>query len=273
MHVNYANINPLDEIFLFNQPWMRKRFALSSGTQEVSEINDIPCVHRAFIPKEPWKPLSLLPLMSFGRKREDLVRRMGIGRLPLRIHLQFYRTGIHLAENLAEAQRIYNSPEFQAATSSLVGYLERRSGRIGSSEVHSIYVGEPGLTTTTFNKATGAFIGLHFDNFEAFQSENRKEARNRICLNLGQQSRFLYVLPIGFNSIKRLLDIKNSDYGLSTVDVIGRILELYPEYPVLRMEVGPFEYYVASTEYYIHDGSTIRSDKPDINLAIRGFFY
>lgn len=266
------NINPVDELYLVSSVWMKNRFSLSSGTEEVKSINGVSCKHRAFIPKGPWKSIGFPQFMHFRKKSKDCSRLIGLRKLPISIHVKFYQTGIHNAKNLSEAQRIYATPDFKNAVDALVKNLENRSGNFGSSEVHNIYVGEPGLTTTTFNKATNSFIGLHFDNFEAFSSSNRKDSRNRICLNLGLQSRYLYVLPLGFDSIKKKLNIQSKDYNLSNVEVISKILETFPSYPILRIEIAPYEYYLAATEYFIHDGSTIISNKPDINLAIRGYF-
>lgn len=266
------NINPADELSLVSSVWMKGRFALSSGTEEVEFINGIQCAHRAFIPKEPWEPIGFSQFIRFRKKSINRSRKIGLRKLPIPIYLKFYRTGIDNAKNLLEAQQICSTPNFKSATDALVQNLEKKSGNFGNSEVHSIYFGEPGLTTTTFNRETNSYIGLHFDNFEAFFSSSRKESKNRICLNLGRQSRFLYVLPLGFESIKRKLNIQSKDYNLSTIEIISKILEQFPNYPILRIEIAPFEYYIAATEYFIHDGSTIDNNKPDINLAIRGFF-
>ena len=46
----------------------------------------------------------------------------------------------------------------------------------------------------------------------------------------------------------------------------------FPEYPVLRIKINPYEAYIAPTEFIIHDGSNINTKYPDINLVVRGYF-
>ena len=219
----------------------------------------------------PWKKIKNPDYKVFSKNEEKLPL-LGLRRLPFILHYKFLMTGIQKAKSLSDAQQISSTIQFQSATNDLIRYLEKKSKKIGTSEPHSIYFGEPNLTTTTYNRNTKSFLGLHLDCFEAFKSSYRHSSKNRICLNLGLESRYMYVIPIRFDSIKKLLNHEQEDYTTNTTDLISQLLVKYPKFPVIRLQIDSFEYYVAGTENFIHDGSTIGTTMPDINLAIRGFF-
>lgn len=262
----------LDEIKLaipFNQ---KNRISINSGTKKVDKINGIECLNEAFIPKDDWRRLSSHEWNSLRAKKTIRTPVVCLNKLDLITHYQFYLSRIHLAQNKGEADIIYSSKTFKRAAIRLTQKLEKKFKCFGKSEMHHIYLGEPKLTTTTFNPRLNYYIGLHLDSFESEKSNTRIDAKNRICLNLSQESRFLFIVPISFNKLKSLVGVHNYDYEINSCELISNFFNKYPDYPVLRMKIEPFEYYTAPTEELIHDGSTVNNEKPDINLAIRGFF-
>jgi hypothetical protein len=63
----------------------------------------------------------------------------------------------------------------------------------------------------------------------------------------------------------------NSDFQ-NINDIYQKYMKVELEEPIYRVEVKPFEFYIAPTEAIIHDGSNYPSDRPDINLVFRGRF-
>ena len=46
----------------------------------------------------------------------------------------------------------------------------------------------------------------------------------------------------------------------------------FPDYPVLKIEQKPYEYYIAPTDNCIHDGATLERRSLDIVMTYLGHF-
>ncbi|WP_445721844.1 hypothetical protein [Flavobacterium sp.] len=46
----------------------------------------------------------------------------------------------------------------------------------------------------------------------------------------------------------------------------------YPDYPVFKLKIKPFQYYIAPTDNYIHEGTTSRKNEIDISITYLGYF-
>ena len=49
-------------------------------------------------------------------------------------------------------------------------------------------------------------------------------------------------------------------------------LKKNPDYPVVRIELKPYQYYIAPTDNFIHDGSTLGNKDFDITIVYVGNF-
>lgn len=116
--------------------------------------------------------------------------------------------------------------------------------------IHSLTLREKGLLTTAKNK-TG-FIGLHLDS-----SNNKPENLSlRICMNLSSTPRHFFIIPhyypLGKNAESINMFENFNKYNLE----------------IIRLTINPFEYYIAPTENFIHDGSTYWMETSDLSLSL-----
>jgi hypothetical protein len=103
----------------------------------------------------------------------------------------------------------------------------------------------------------------------------RQQSRNRICFNLGNEKRFFLFINLGIDEIVSKIKAEHNatiDEVICMDDIVTLFLELYPEYPVLKLKVEPGEGYLAPTEYIIHDGYNAGNKEMDIRLTLRGYF-
>lgn len=137
-----------------------------------------------------------------------------------------------------------------------------------------IFVGYPGKLTLTFAKGP-RYIGLHIDSFYQVPIENRASSPNRICINLGAGDRYLYFINLSVLELKRMLDeVDSSDSRRFQVGSLlgSAFMERFPDYPVVKLKIGPGEAYIAPTENIIHEGSSLGNSHFDINVTFRGHF-
>ena len=110
---------------------------------------------------------------------------------------------------------------------------------------------------------------MHIDSWDKQPIEERQYSRNRICINLGKEDRYLYFINLPIFSIYKSLPIKLTNIN----KVVNLFLSENQNYPVIKVKIKPMNGYIAPTENIIHDGSTFNTNNKDITLTIRGYFH
>jgi hypothetical protein len=106
--------------------------------------------------------------------------------------------------------------------------------------------------STTIDRTDGNRIGLHIDQWERRPLGSVRSARNRLCLNLGPQSRYFVFLAIDVFETAASCGIA-PDSRFTTREAQA-YLRRHPMTVVYRLRIEPGEAYIASTECLIHDG-------------------
>jgi len=129
------------------------------------------------------------------------------------------------------------------------------------------------LRTVTINREIGRYIGLHVDNWDQIDLGLRHLATNRICINVGEEDRYLLFLPLSLMDIATVLSREMGQQWEASVRYtsIGRqFMERFPDVPVIRCRLAPGEAYIAPTENLIHDASSVGQNRIDEQFTIRG---
>lgn len=121
-----------------------------------------------------------------------------------------------------------------------------------------------GLNTITPNRDR-SLTGLHVDSWDGLVLGERRRGSNRLVINIGTSPRYLIFSPYEVAVIAEAMGWSD-ETGL---DVARAFLQ--GDRRVYRLEVRPGEAYLAPTENFIHDVSSIGSDGPDRALMLRGF--
>lgn len=127
-----------------------------------------------------------------------------------------------------------------------------------------------GLKTSTLDSHLGCRIGLHIDSWDRLPLSVRHTARIRLCVNLGRNNRSFLFLPI---DIATVCHVVAEQTGANYADPRRLALDffrLFPEYPVLELEVPPGYAYLAPTDNLLHDGRSLKSTEPDVTIAWLG---
>ena len=251
------------------------RVRLSQGTCTVGEAGLAPADYKpgAIVPRSPWKSLSpseanLLTrttsavrtdFVSVVRPPTDLVEQIrtlvgdaGSGRFVPDFTARNGNAELveSVADRLAES---FCAPLRDRRTLGLD--IERR---------------EPG--TVTRDLSDNLKLGLHIDTWSKSHRADLLAAPNRMCLNIGTQSRYLIFSNILYHDALRLLgDHPDLDRRTPT-DNARWFLALTPHYPVVRVEIRPGEAYIAPTDNLIHDGMNDGSAEPDVKFSVLGHF-
>src|SRR5262249_7733921 len=122
-----------------------------------------------------------------------------------------------------------------------------------------LFLAEPRLLTTTRDSRDNVRIGLHVDSWFGLPLSHRRTAPNRLCVNLGNETRRFLFVNLSLDKIVSLLSSRCGPIPTSFVNPtdIGRIfLSRFPDYPIVSVKIAPGEAYIAPTEYLIHDATT-----------------
>jgi hypothetical protein len=124
----------------------------------------------------------------------------------------------------------------------------------------------------TVNASTGQFLGLHFDSWMRLPPDQRSDAPNRLCLNLGREARYLLFVNVQMAGILRTLFAGQPPQNAGATDLGRLFLQRFSDFPVISLRIDPGEAYIAPTENMIHDGCTANATTPDIALTLLGRF-
>lgn len=249
------------------------RISKSMGCQEAKKIDGIDCLKETFIPIEPWIGLEKTELESLIAKSDIQYTDLTLIKLPKFIKKSFEKLKIDNCINIHDISYIQNSVEFKRTLQTFLNHLERYNIEKKQLTPHSIYFGKPNLKNNTFNSKENVYIGMHLDSWEGDPLNLRSKSRNRICLNLGKKSRYLLFYNIGLDDMAKMADFNTQADRFDINKIYKEFAKKYANFPIYRVEIKPYEAYVAPTEYIIHDGSSWNSSNPDINLVVRGNFF
>jgi hypothetical protein len=109
------------------------------------------------------------------------------------------------------------------------------------------------------------------DSWDGHSYSERRTARTRISINVGRTTRHLLALDITLPEAGQLV---KAALGLRHPPPPSRLIPLifllFPEIPVVRLEIRPGEAYVADTDNIIHDASTVLSSEEAFHCSFRG---
>jgi hypothetical protein len=238
------------------EPW---RIKLSTGTIAANECatRSGPYKRSAFLPAPPWRRARVEAEGCTLR-----APRLGYFTVPSSILCPF--------RNLTSDPPTFTRADAAQAAEPLAEYLGDRFGASEAIITHGLNHSRSGLETVTVNPETGLYIGLHIDSWDGNSFDERRNARTRISVNVGSVPRYLLVLNMPFDHGADLIKVALS---LKTPPPPHRVLPalfmLFPEIPVLRIQIQPGEAYVADTDNLIHDASTLPNSSAAFHCTFR----
>jgi hypothetical protein len=253
------------------------RLEASAGTTLAAALGSSVGPYRdwAVVPKGPWRNLT----------RDELVRLTAPTDSERAADVRIVRISRHLTERLHAGlgdtthareetglQCVLGSQELTACLADLERAVEP-FGQVTKKPL--IRINRPGLLTTTVDDE-GMYIGLHVDNWYHYTLEDRRASPNRICVNVGRESRYLLLVNVPMANMFAML--REAPVNELHPEMVGTPLGLafmlgYPDYPVLRFRIEPGEGYLAPTENLVHDASTVGMRSWDLAVHVLGRFF
>ena len=254
---------------------------INSGTILHSQMKfdnlDFPFKKNAFIPKNDWRNLSMDEEKQLFDDNHFDFNFLFIGVLSPEIIKIVQDFGIHNLKNRQDVfEKLRNNPKLlEVFNEKIENFVSELNQDMGAFEFHRLSVIPSGryVTSINLNEDDFEYLGLHIDHSTSFDIESAHLSQNRICINIGNEDRFLYVINLPLKQIQQMLSEKIDISQLNVENITDYFFEHFSNYPVLKIKQKPFEYYIAPTDNCIHDGSTYNNKFLDITITFLGKFH
>lgn len=246
-----------------------KNVYISNGIRAVKILNGINCKEDTFVPNPPWRQpnSSEWKILTENASKTPYHDKVSVVDLPNSLIETIKETAINQAVNFKEYNCIVRSDKFIKAKELIIEWSKKFLINETTPQIVNIGAFKSGLETITYNYNRNFYIGLHLDSWDKLKIENLKTASNRICINLGKEKRSFLFLNLPVYDV-----LSSAKHSINPHYAIKDFLRNNPTYPIIKIDLYPFQGYIAPTENIIHDGSSMQQKFIDINLSIRSYF-
>ncbi len=279
-----SRLKPGVKIAIDNDLSTIDRFSLSDGSIEIAPDLYPQYSHPAFIPKLPWREPTVVELDSLTssteiKERSEMIAIVKFPEATISNLQKLITWGEREYGESVTAAEIIAHPEYEAARSQTQAYILEKYALAPEIDCRELIRCNVDLPTSTINAIeylpAKLFAGLHLDSWDYLPLRNRHRARNRICINLGSETRYFLLINLTLKQIFTELNLVDPDdiyQDYRGVRLPNKFMQAFPDYPVVRFAIHPGEAYFAPTENFIHDATSIGKTVPDWNMTFLGNF-
>ncbi len=239
----------------------------------------------AYLPKKTWRNLEKkeISLLNATSKRTD-TNTIYTGDIPEELKKLFTKMELWRCSSRAEIfERMKEEPDTTLAINKIMESFLTSKANGKPHKIHYLGTNLPNLETVACDTTVmpkdhkeeeKKYMGIHNDGTYYVPFRTITKSGNRLTINLGKETRyFLFVnltMSQAYKMIKQKFDISN--HKIDVINISKYFFRCFPDYPVLRIEQKPYEYYIAPTDNCFHDGCTLGMKELDIVLVYFGAF-
>ena len=244
-------------------------------------------VKDAYVTKRDWRKLNrkeIKCLQSSSIKKRKNYNTVYLGEIPEDLKKSFEKLNLKNSVHRNDVLKRFSSDEtLTLELSNAISNFLKPISQNKPFNFHTIGVNVPnlemvGCDTTKlpsgFAPKDVKYLGIHFDRSQKITFRRAFKAGNRISINLGDEPRYFLFVNLSaiqvLNMLKKKVDIKK--HNINIHNIAKYFFKNYPNYPVIRVKLLPYQYYIAPTDNCFHDGSTIDKTKLDISIIYFGSF-
>jgi hypothetical protein len=234
---------------------------------------DQPYLPDAIVPLEQWRQPTPREAESLQEIIPCVAHRVWIVRAPVGPVNALRDVGVADAQTQERAGILCADPIALRALRELREFAKTLVARDEGFQALGVSVRRPGLHTTTVDATRTWRIGLHLDSWDRGDLSMRHESRSRLNINLGRGSRHLFLVPVPVSEIWEWAGRTNRRGPvIAPSDLVRQFLRNHTVTLVYGLEIQPGEAYIANTELFPHDSTTIGKREPDVSYTVLGYF-
>jgi hypothetical protein len=266
----YQLIEDIKIVQICNEITSEERVLLSSGTEQASVSTDrasIPYCNDAIVPRSPWRTLTCMEQKILFISKLEKLPSLYVRILNIPQNILVYLKELGSLEDHRLLKYVLEKEKVKKGISLIQEYI--KTFRIQSAELSEYRIdwNAPNQMTVTVG-TDNCRVGLHIDN-------QRGSSLHRISINLGSEPRYFLFINLSIDQLYRLV-LETDSKAVSKTSGSSRIcmtfMQLFPNYPVVKLRVNPGEAYIAPTEHITHDGCTEGTESLDVFFTLRSLF-
>jgi hypothetical protein len=268
------------KLFLNNSSDIADRLYLSSGLQHMQDTSTDGYAYYkyAVTPKSPWS------LVTGSTKKhlvthqkppiEEFSKNIIILTLPDELIDFVQKAGISDFKNKEEVLAFNQTPTFIEASEKLKAFACQYLFSPSRFSCYHFFVEKPDLSVVTIGERKER-MGMHIDNRGGVNIKDAELAPNIFLMNLGREDRYFIYINQPLETVKKMIETKNGAAldEFSNESLQYKFYQAFPDYPVVKIKIKPFECYIAPAENIIHDGSTEGNTNPSVKFLLEGYFW
>jgi hypothetical protein len=258
--------------------WLEINAGVMRGGEQCLNDDVVYATH-SFKPLPTWRELDQYELKcllepSFENDRNNIIY---IGKVPEEISRDILKLNLERCASYLEVLQAFkkNNDLVKSVQIKLWKFIAFHS-KTGQFSFHRLAVSMPGNETSTFRTKGESyeFVGLHIDDSANFDLDEVDQAMNRISINISEECRHFMFVNLSLSQMASLLiGLRGIPKAHITKATIGKLFFTnFPSYPVVKVRIEPFYYYIAPTDNFFHDATTFERKGLDITLVYLGFF-
>ncbi|WDF57308.1 hypothetical protein [Mucilaginibacter sp. KACC 22063] len=259
-------------------PDFADQLTINTGTNPAVDDINLFYTPGSFIPKRDWQPLNDKTKTALFDQpdKQKLSNTIRIGKVPDVIENTFRKMKLHECINPDDVYPTVRKHEeiVKHLADDLDNFFKQFSTN-RQYKFHRITRAMPNRDTITcfYKNEKFTYIGLHVDRSRLYKLHTAYQSGNRISINLGKESRYLATVNLSLIQAYNMIKKKVSCETLITpYNIASLFFQHHPDYPVVKIEIKPYQYYIAPTDNFFHDATTVGMSSVDITLVYTGNF-
>ncbi len=243
-------------------------------------------VAHAYVNKRDWRKLTTeeLTCLAPDETRNDH-NTIYLGEIPDELKACFKKLELDESADRKEVYvRFQSNPELTQKATQLLHEFLLPYANDKKFNFHCIGINFPNIELVACNttmlpegykQADKKCLGIHNDGTQLMTIETAHEFGNRISINLGKDSRYFLFVNLPLKVAHKMLEEKLSADEFEQINISNipeYFFKHFPDYPVIRVEQKPYQYYIAATDNCFHDGSTLGGKHLDVCIVYFGSF-
>ncbi|QHI35936.1 hypothetical protein IMCC3317_12840 [Kordia antarctica] len=256
------------------------QITINTGVHEVLEYKGLKYFEDAYIPVHTWRSLTSVEsklLVATNAKFSNYNKNLYVGEISKKLKDAFNLLDLKSCTQPTEVYPKFedNKANTKKVNTALHSFLKDCSST-GNFKFHKITRAMPNRETMTSFYVDDSFlyVGLHIDQSKHFKIHTAHKSGNRISINLSNETRTLIFTNLTliqiYNLVRKKIDVKKIQ--LNPDNIATYFFKHYPDYPVIKLGIKPYQYYVAPTDNFFHDASTVGTKEIDITIVYTGLF-
>lgn len=257
------------------------QLTINEGTMRAGKATGLPYFPGSTVPKTKWRNLESTEakLLVSPKPFTNFTKNIYIGEIPSALKKPLIDLGLHNCTQMDEVMPAIKEKEkeVKAVSKKLHTFLKPFSST-GNYKFHRITRAMPGWTTITRlflkEKEELKFIGLHIDQSRPFTPYTAFKSDNRISVNLSKETRYLALINLTLMQVVNMIKERSGlPYEqISAQNITTLFFKYFPDYPAVKLAIKPYQYYIAPTDNFLHDASTLGNKELDITFVYVGLF-